>query len=224
MTIKSTSATDLSLRPKVTTINEEKCEYTTGLIVGGEKAKKGEFPHMAALGYKSFGNTNYYCGGSIISESYVLTAAHCYKKAYSKRESAPFVRVGGLNVNRVGDGQNVDIAEFIKHEQYSKESKQNDIMLVRLARDLVFELFLRPVCLSQERYISDQRAVATGWGATEFAGPSSEDLLKVGLDILDLNLCKTAFEDHQEIIVNDNQICSGILAGKKDTCQGGKFQ
>lgn len=220
MTVKSTSATDLSLRPKVTTINEEKCEYTTGLIVGGIEAKRGEFPHMAAIGYKTFGNTNYYCGGSVISESFVLTAAHCYKKAYSKRENAPFARIGGLNVNKVGDGENVDIAEFIKHEQYSKTSKQNDIMLVRLARDLTFTLFLRPACLSQESYISDLKAVATGWGATEYAGSNSDVLLKVGLDILDLNLCQTAFEDHAEVIVNNNQICSGILAGKKDTCQG----
>lgn len=220
MTVQKTSVTDLSLRPKVTTLLDLQCKYVTGLIVGGTAAKKGEFPHMAAIGYKAFGNPNYYCGGSIISESFVLTAAHCHKKAYAKRESEPFVRVGGLNVQSEGDGENVNIEEFIKHEQYSKQSKQNDIMLLRLARELSFSLNLRPACLSQESYVSEERAVATGWGATEYAGPNSDVLLKVVLDVLDLNLCKRSFSDYEDVVITENQICSGILAGKKDTCQG----
>lgn len=71
-------AGDLSKYPKYFTISEETCAYTTGLIVGGVKAKVGEFPHMAAMGFRHpNGQAEFFCGGSLISELFVLTAAHC---------------------------------------------------------------------------------------------------------------------------------------------------
>ena len=47
------------------------------LVVGGELAKAREFPHMALLGYEIGGEIKYECGGSLISDEYILTAAHC---------------------------------------------------------------------------------------------------------------------------------------------------
>jgi hypothetical protein len=62
------------LRPH--TISSETCSFSTGLIVGGQKAKKGEFPHSVALAERRL-ELNFFCGGSLISEKFVLTAAHC---------------------------------------------------------------------------------------------------------------------------------------------------
>jgi hypothetical protein len=55
-----------------------RCKSSTGLIVGGTPAELGDFPHMAAIGWrKENGKVEFSCGGSLISEKFVLTAAHC---------------------------------------------------------------------------------------------------------------------------------------------------
>lgn len=57
------------------------CKNAEQLIVGGNETELGEFPHMAALGWSLAGNRiEYKCGGSLISEKFVLTAAHCVIK------------------------------------------------------------------------------------------------------------------------------------------------
>lgn len=51
--------------------------FSNGLIVGGEKAKQAEFPHMVALMRQTIEGAKAFCGGTLISEMFVLTAAHC---------------------------------------------------------------------------------------------------------------------------------------------------
>lgn len=58
-------------------IREKICDISTGLIVGGVKANDQEFPHMAAIGFLVDDEIIFGCGGSLISERFVLTAAHC---------------------------------------------------------------------------------------------------------------------------------------------------
>lgn len=118
----------------------------------------------------------------------------------------------------------IPIDSFIKHEKYDRDTKQNDIAVVKLSRTLEFKFpkLIRPACLWQSSEIEGTRTIATGWGDTAYAGSGSEELLKVRLDILDKSKCVSTFEDDDEIVINDNQICAGILTGGKDTCQGGQ--
>lgn len=61
-------------------------------IVGGEKAAEGDYPHMVALGYDNLGEIIFDCGGSLISEKFVVTAAHC-----ASRKKPKMVRIGRVS-------------------------------------------------------------------------------------------------------------------------------
>lgn len=133
-----------------------KCSSTTPLIVGGTVTKPGEFPHMAALGYREFGKPKFICGGSLISERYVLTAAHCKPE----RNPPTFVRLSDQNLvtktDRIQD-IDVNIERFIVHENYGQ--LKFDIGLIRLAHDVDFTETLRPACLWQTTEIESNGTV-----------------------------------------------------------------
>lgn len=124
------------------------------------------------------------------------------------------------------DDSKLDVAvdTFIKHENYNRNTKQHDIALIKLAKEVPIKndlKMIRPACLWQSRQIDESGAIASGWGRTEYAGSTSDDLMKVYLDILDNQKCVKSFED-EDFLINENQICSGNLTGGHDTCQGGK--
>lgn len=63
----------------------EQCDISTGLIIGGIQANRKEFPHMAAVGFPSLnGDIDFGCSASLISERFLLTAAHCSRKGQDK--------------------------------------------------------------------------------------------------------------------------------------------
>ena len=66
--------------------------------------------------------------------------------------------------------------------------------------------------------MSQVKCIATGWGLIESFGPNSDDLSRVKLNFLVIEKCIKIFED-DEIVVNDNQVCTGNLKGDEDTCQ-----
>lgn len=64
--------------PDPVRVTTPKCNTNgLGLIVGGTKAEAGEFPHMAAIGYRISNKIEWNCGGTLISHTFVVTAAHC---------------------------------------------------------------------------------------------------------------------------------------------------
>ncbi|KAL4084357.1 hypothetical protein QTP88_028180 [Uroleucon formosanum] len=211
-------------------IKVKDCLNSLTLIVNGTKAEPKEFPHMVLLGYSKYPRSDSWgCGGSLISNRWILSAAHCER--LGNTSLVRWARVGDLNyLLETDDARPMDyqIDERIVHPDYQKPSLYNDIALFHLDQDVEFSSYVRPLCLNGDpnwQSNSPQIVIATGWGRTENEGPTSPDLLRVNLEIISPSSCKSNYAsiDKNQLmhgIVEDSMICAGYPGGEKDTCGG----
>ncbi|XP_053698609.1 serine protease snake-like [Sabethes cyaneus] len=209
----------LDLDSPVRQVYSLQCPLQNPYVVGGRRVEKHEFPHMVALGYRVFRGSDrnryeFLCGGTLISEWFVLTAAHCINERLD---------VARLGVSELDDPdcQDYSIAEQIIHKGYSPVTKYNDIALLRLERNVNITLDVRPACLGTERTEQIRRATVTGWGKTSSGSSTSNELNKVSLDVLlDRRKCAQMNSGPGRSRLIDHQICAGSFEGNQDACQG----
>lgn len=217
LTFTTTFVHSLTLNTKPTALHTSKCNATTPLVVGGTKTKNGELPHMAAIGWKRQHGIEFRCGGTLISDRFVLTAAHCFPES----DYPNIVRLGDQNLYSKNDGLNeldVSIKKHFINERYDSTRKVNDIALIELVRSVPFTDFIRPACLWQTAEISNDKVLAAGWGKIKGGVEEygSDELLKVELDVVSNRVCKDSWKH----AISSSQMCAGIPEGGKDTCGG----
>ncbi|KAJ8945606.1 hypothetical protein NQ314_009133 [Rhamnusium bicolor] len=205
-------------------INVERCDYNSvPLIVGGEPASLGEFPFMAALGFNSE-DQKWRCGATLISDRYVLTAAHC---TFTRDAGSPkIIRLGDLDLTSNHDGsehKDYDVAKVIVHPDYKYPHKYNDIALIQTTERIIFTKFIRPACLYTKEEILLSSGVATGWGRTDFAGENSDKLRKVTLNIYERDKCAKTYQQNKDLPlgITSNMLCAGELRGRQRYMSGG---
>ncbi|XP_017784951.1 PREDICTED: serine protease persephone-like [Nicrophorus vespilloides] len=228
-TTSKTDSRSPTLRKSVQACEEYSNELTPDVefqILGGTDAKLGEFPHMAGLGYESDdvgSDWSWDCGGSLISNSYILTAAHCVVRRDEKMPEK--VRLGKIDISGNSDSvmpQDFNVAEIIFHPEYSNRNKVNDIALIRLSRKVQYTANVHPACLYFEP--DDPKSVIiTGWGLTEAAGNRSQILQKATLSTVPVTECN---KTHTSVAFAPNVLRSHICAFTvdrqipTDACQG----
>lgn len=182
-------------------------------IVGGRRIKYSDAPYAAAL----FKNNYYFCAGSLISENFVLTAAHCFASD-SHNPQDYRVRVG--SDDRSNGGVLAHIQAIYIHPEFKMETINNDFTLLLLEEGIDFPLHVEFANLPEPNTqvnTGDMMLIA-GWGVTE-SKKSSQYLLGAAVPIYDIAKCKKSYHNQ----ITDAMICAGYERGKIDSCQGNFF-
>ncbi|XP_072325075.1 trypsin-3-like [Scyliorhinus torazame] len=162
-----------------------------------------------------FTTDNYrWCGGSIINEWWVISAAHCEKPADS------LVAHIGEHNTEVDEGteQHIVASKVISHPFYNPRTVDNDIMLVKLSKPIRFNNYIRPIELTSSHPSVGQECLVSGWGNLLNDGgvqyPAQLQCLDV--PVLSLKTCHQAYPGR----ISRNMFCAGFIEGGKDSCQG----
>ncbi|XP_074085424.1 transmembrane protease serine 11B isoform X2 [Macrotis lagotis] len=180
-------------------------------IKGGSAAQDGEWPWQASLKIKG----RHYCGASLISNIWLVTAAHCFKQY---KNLSDWTVSFGTVVNP--PYMKNKIQDFIIHENYNPYSQHDDIAVVRLAEPVPFTNNVHRVCLPEatQNFLPGSDVVVTGWGALSYDGLYPKLLQKAPVKIIDTEICNS--RDSYGGLVLDTMLCAGYMEGYIDACQG----
>jgi len=173
------------------------CPNANRLVNDGEDPYPDEFPHMVALG-RSNTSFSFICGGTLISHTWVMSAAHC---TYGPYGGVTHARVGVFQLSS-NEGITIAIKQSIRHPDYKPPTKYADIAVIQLVDRVSFTPVVRPACLPQAYDTVPRRAWVTGWGAKEFSEDSSDKLQKVQLDLIDNYNCTLRLNSSFDIPYN----------------------
>jgi len=188
-------------------------ELPQPMIVGGTPVNPAcpncKYDFMVSLQSSGWWG-GHFCGGSLVREDWVVTAAHCVQ---GESPSNLDVVIGLHNVNGTTGSQTRSVAEIIIHPQYSGNSLNNDYALLRLSSPITdFE----PIQLCTDTNHDEEPVMSTtmGWGATSSGGSSSNTLLEVDVPIDD------SCGNYSNSDITNNMVCAGDGNGGEDSCQG----
>ncbi|XP_022347716.1 mast cell protease 1-like [Enhydra lutris kenyoni] len=169
-------------------------------IIGGVESKPHSHPYMAHLEIVTDRGYGTSCGGFLISQDFMMTAAHCKGRKIT-------VILGAHNMKKEkSTWQKIEVSKQISHPKYSSVTRFNDIMLLKLKTRARWTHAVKPIYLPIWSTFIPPRTVCTvaGWGRTGVREPASDTLREVQLRIMDASTCRGY------LFYNSNlQICVG---------------
>ncbi|XP_029988435.1 mast cell protease 3-like [Sphaeramia orbicularis] len=176
------------------------------LIVGGRDAAPHSRPYMASLQVRG----RHVCGGLLVKEDFVLTAAHC-------ELPVPFTVVLGadsLTANETAK-QTLNSVRFIPHPDY--DGHQNDIMLLKLNRQAQLTEEVQLISLQRNRLTSASQCITAGWGDIGDNNTIANRLQEVNVTILQQRTCRRRWRG---VPITRTMVCGTGARAFQGFCSG----
>ncbi|KAF7204503.1 serine protease 27-like [Nothobranchius furzeri] len=190
-------------------------------IVGGVAASDGSWPWQVDIQKSG----SHVCGGSLITNNWVLSAAHCFP---NPSDTSPYTiylgryQLNGINSNMVTSS----VRQISIPSDYVDPQTGNDVALVQLSAPVTWSDYILPVCLpaSSTLFPADLVCYVTGWGNVRQDVPLSGvgTLQEVQVPIIDQTSCQDMYlmDPADQVDILSDMICAGYQKGGKDSCQG----
>ncbi|XP_045459899.1 trypsin-3-like [Melitaea cinxia] len=177
-------------------------------IVGGEDAVILDHPYQVSF----IVNNSYFCGGFIVSENYILTAAHC---AQNVDPSTVVLRAGSSYRT---NGTIIPIAEVKPHPEYDNPPFDKDVAYMKTVEPMNFTDTIQPIALPPKNRILRGEVIVSGWGRTQEGASTIPDrLMSVKLRVVNYYQCYLVYPT----VLTRNMWCGGnFFLGGQGTCQG----
>ncbi|TKS72980.1 Ovochymase-2 [Collichthys lucidus] len=193
-------------------------------VVGGAEASYGSHPWLVSLQNRG----SHFCGGAILTDRWIMTAAHCFASLSKEFLSGVRAVVGEFD-QRVDDEEEqvFDIKSVSVHEKYRHALPMSyDIALMELNQPVRLGARVRPICLPlpDENIPPETSCIVGGWGRLKEKGRLPAVLREVQLDLVDPAKCKYVLQTIKSSFLNQRPamtvLCAGPERGGRDACQG----
>ncbi|XP_061093359.1 complement factor D [Conger conger] len=185
-------------------------------ITGGQEATAHSRPYMASLQWKKNDNYKHECGGFLVAEQWVMTAAHCLRDG--AKEMKVVLGAHSLTESETSK-QEFTAPGVFSHPDFSTDNYDNDIALLKLDRAAVLGDSVKTLGFQRDGAANPQTTdvvSAAGWGSRNNLGSRPDKLQEVDVAVLLRGLCGRI--DYYGDAFNDNLMCAS--GTRKDTCDG----